>query len=247
MGQSFHIGEAVQPALFMGDHIQLPIYRGPFPSSNSLVTAHMQHLQHDISTQLQSHDGDEQDDSEEMQEVYNLLEPIIPRLFPPGSTTRESTFLFHPDLSANNVLLNDHGNLIGIVDWECVIATPSWLSCQLPEFLEGPSTSFLACPDSHLAPSDTEVLEFHQEQLYNYEKAQLRRFFLEEMGRVDGQWIKTFRKESTRRDVLVAIELLSTGMRMGLVKGWVKAVADGRTPKMSLTNAMRKEEYFYCR
>jgi hypothetical protein len=37
----YHIGEAVQPPFFMGDHIQLFIYRGPFASSNSLVTAHM--------------------------------------------------------------------------------------------------------------------------------------------------------------------------------------------------------------
>jgi aminoglycoside phosphotransferase (APT) family kinase protein len=238
--QSFQVGQAVQPTFFMEDHVRLPIYRGPFSSSNSLVTAHMQHLQHDISTQLRSDDQDEQEDAEEMQEIYNLLEPIIPRLFRPGSTIKESTSLFHPDLSANNILINDEGNLVGIVDWECVITAPPWLSCQLPEFLEGPSNTYLSCPDP-VPSTDSEATEFYQEQLLNYEKASLRRFFLEEMGRVDAKWVETFRKESMRRDVLVAIELLSTGMRMGLVRGWVKAVKEGRTPKISLTDAIRKE------
>jgi aminoglycoside phosphotransferase (APT) family kinase protein len=88
----------------------------------------MRHLQHDITTQLQSDDEDEQVDAQEMQEIYTLLAPLIPQLFPP-TTVDESTYLYHPDLSANNILVNDQGNLTGIVDWECVMAAPSWLSC----------------------------------------------------------------------------------------------------------------------
>jgi hypothetical protein len=75
-GWPYWIGEAVQLAFFIQDHIKLPIYRSPFPSSNSLVTVHMQHLQHDITKQLASSDEDEVEDAEEMKEIYNLLEPL---------------------------------------------------------------------------------------------------------------------------------------------------------------------------
>jgi aminoglycoside phosphotransferase (APT) family kinase protein len=92
----------------------------------------MRHLQHDITTQLQSDDEDEQEDeqedAQEMQEIYTLLAPLISQLFP-RTTVDESTYLYHPDLSANNILVNDQGNLTGIVDWECVMAAPSRLSC----------------------------------------------------------------------------------------------------------------------
>jgi aminoglycoside phosphotransferase (APT) family kinase protein len=241
--QSYRLGEAVRPTFFLESHIQLPIARGPFTNSEAFVSAHMQHLQHDIATQLQSDDEDEQEDAEEMQEVYIELESIIPQLLPPRAT-KEPSMLYHPDLSANNILVNDEGDLVGIVDWESVIAAPAWLSCQLPEFLQGPSRSILSCPEAlpEEFQHDAAAVEVNQEQLYGYEKAQLRRFFLEEMARVEPHWAETFRTESTRRDVLVAIELVAMGLRTNTVKGWAEAVGEGRVPKVSLTDAIRSRE-----
>jgi hypothetical protein len=45
-----------------------------------------------------------------------------------------------------------------------------WLSCQLPEFIQGPSRSLLNCPN--LDPSrDSEAVKYYHEQLLTYEKA----------------------------------------------------------------------------
>jgi Ser/Thr protein kinase RdoA (MazF antagonist) len=50
--------------------------------------------------------------------------------------TPEPSILFHGDLSMQNILVDDDGKIIGIVDWECVSALALWKACQLPELLE---------------------------------------------------------------------------------------------------------------
>jgi aminoglycoside phosphotransferase (APT) family kinase protein len=241
----FTIGEAVSPTFFIEDHIQLSTPRGPFPTSYALVTAHMQHLQRDIINQLHSDDEDDRDDAEEMQDIYNLLQPIISQLFPENpAPASEPTTLYHHDLSANNILVNSQGDLIGIIDWECTIAAPAWLSFQLPEFLEGPSVPLAAAPD--LLPAayhdDADAVAAYEEQVHEYEVAQLRRFFLQEMARVEPPWIEVFKRESTRRDVLVAIELLGQGRCMGLIRRWAQTVARCDYSEISLTDRIRGVE-----
>jgi hypothetical protein len=96
------------------------------------------------------------------------------------------------------------------------------------------------CPEPPPSP-DPDAVEFYNEQLYNDEKAQLRGSFIEEMERADELWIDAFKSESTRRDMLIALELVGSGMRMGLVKGWAKVLWEKGEVKISLTDALRKE------
>jgi hypothetical protein len=86
---------------------------------------------------------------------------------------------------------------------------------------------------------DSEAVNFYHKQLLVYEKAQLRRFFLEEMARIEPSWTQVFSQESTRRDLLVAIELVRMSMRLRLVRGWIGAVGEGGEPRVSLTDALR--------
>ncbi|KAF2035021.1 hypothetical protein EK21DRAFT_107651 [Setomelanomma holmii] len=145
----------------------------------------MQHLQHDITIQLDSDDEDERADAQDMQDAYDLLLRLIPQLFPRHSNA-ETISLFYHDLSASIILVNDQGNLVGIVDWECTITAPSWLVCEIPAFLEGLRRALASVPDLLSAE--------HQE--YEYEVAQLRSFFLEGMARVKPEWVKEYREAS---------------------------------------------------
>jgi hypothetical protein len=162
---SFTVGETVLPAFFTQRHVQLStIPRGPLSNSHAFVAAHTQHLYYDITQQLASYDTDAAEDAEEMQDVYSALNSLIPLLYPPSASNEPAT-LYHHDLSSNNILVNDQGDLTGIVDWECVVASPLWLSCQLPTFLEGPSISFDAVPaaPSSDALQDEEAVEAYEE------------------------------------------------------------------------------------
>lgn len=171
-----------------------------------------------------------------MQETLAQLSPVLPRLFPP-TTTNELIFLSHRDLSLNNILVDTSGAIVGIVDWESTIAAPSWLAFSLLQFLTGGSP---ACPDlPPVEDDDDEVQEFYREKLLKYETAQLRKFFLEEMGRIQPGWKKVFEQESTRRDVMLAMDLTSMCMSTNAVRGWIGALRVEREPRVSLTDVNR--------
>jgi hypothetical protein len=196
----------------------------------------MQHLQKDITTRLLSDDEDDQEDAEEMQAIHSQLAAIASQLFPP-SVTDEPTTLYHRDLSTNNTLINAQGNLVGIVDWECLIAAPTWLSYSLPQFLEGLSIAIADVPV--IECQDQDDVESSEERVLTYETAQLRRFFLEDMARVEPQWVQRFNEGRMKRDVLVAIECVENDMWWSRIRGWASAVAESREPRTSLTDAMR--------
>ncbi|KAI4947546.1 hypothetical protein J4E91_006366 [Alternaria rosae] len=117
------VGEAVIQAFFKDDHIQQPIYRGPFASNQSFVNAHTAFLQHDI-TKLQhtehsdSYDSDDEEQTEGMSEIYTKLQKVIPKIFtkPAEEHEHEETILSNGDISLNNIIVSPSGNLVGIVD-----------------------------------------------------------------------------------------------------------------------------------
>lgn len=86
---------------------------------------------------------------------------------------------------------------------------------------------------------DAEAQEYYRERLLEYEEAQLRRFFLEEMGRIEPRWVEVFKRESTRRDVMLAIDNTSVAWRVKNVIGWAGALNEGREPRVSLTDVDR--------
>ena len=252
-GRSTHytVGEAVTQAFFIDDHIQQPIYRGRFASSQSFVDAHMAFLQHDI-TKLQhaedsdSYDSDDEEQAEGMSEIYTKLEKVIPKVFttPAEEHKHEESILFNGDISLNNILVSSSGSLVGIVDWECTTTVPPWYACQIPQFLDGllpTSTTSQPQPPLPLTPealADKDAVQFHNEQLQCYELTCLRTFFVEEMRRQCPEWLVHRKDGAKKRDVLIAIEECGDDSQWTLINGWLDAVLDGREPKKGLLEAM---------
>lgn len=230
------VGEAIRGQFFTGDHIRLDIYRGPYRTSAEYVTAHTQFLLHDIVKWRVSDDEDDQDLAEEVQAIYDKLQLVIPKLFP--GTNTELTSIYHDDLSSNNIIVDDDGNLAGIIDWECIISAPKWEACQIPSFIAGADDDRVAEPLTEEEMKDEQAVEDHKDLVYNYEATQLKKFFLEEMARVNPQWIQTYNDESTRRDIMLAIEFADNDMYQSRIKGWLKCLLEDRTPKMTLTQSI---------
>ncbi|KAF1365029.1 hypothetical protein EJ07DRAFT_172035 [Lizonia empirigonia] len=230
------VSEAIRGQLFTGDHIQLDIYRGPYRTSAEYVAAHTQFLLHDIAKWRVSDDEDDQDLAEEVQAIHDKLQLVIPKVFP--GTNTELTSIYHDDLSSNNIIVDDAGNLAGIIDWECIINAPKWEACQIPSFIAGADDDRVAEPLTEEEMKDEQAVEDHKDLVYNYEATQLKKFFLEEMARVDPQWIQTYKDESTRRDIMLAIEFADNDMYQGRIKGWLNCLLEGRTPKMTLMQSI---------
>lgn len=47
------------------------------------------------------------------------------------------TAIWHDDLNLDNILVDNEGKIIAIVNWECVPALPTWMATKMPKFLEG--------------------------------------------------------------------------------------------------------------
>ncbi|KAK8029035.1 hypothetical protein PG991_006091 [Apiospora marii] len=67
-------------------------------------------------------------DADNLNNANNLVEaePLI---------CEEKTMLWHTNLSADNIFVDDTGVVTGILDWENVSAIPRSVACQLPAFL----------------------------------------------------------------------------------------------------------------
>lgn len=149
-----------------------------------------------------------------------------------------SSYITHQDLSVANILVDEKGELTGIIDRENTVAAPRWQACKIPRFLVDGTSSSPPDPLTEEESQDEEAVEAHEEELFEYEQTQLRRFFLEETTRMDPAWVATYNASATRRDVMGAMESLYDEMRVKCVRKWMDCVAEGRTPKMSLFEAV---------
>jgi aminoglycoside phosphotransferase len=236
-GQGHVVGETVLPAFFMDDHIRLDVNRGPYATSSSYVTAHAAFLHHGFTAMSLSPKTSRRSDGEKLLAQLTKLSSIIARLFP-NTTQEEHSYIAHQDLSVANIMVDDAGVLTGIIDWESTVAAPRWQACKIPRFLAGGNEDEVPDWLTGEELQDEEVVQGYDEAVFDYEQTQLRRFFLEEMARVDPQWVQTYNAESTRRDVMVAMESLYNGMRVKCVKKWMDCVLEGRTPMMTLFDAV---------
>ncbi|KAK0391527.1 hypothetical protein NLU13_1027 [Sarocladium strictum] len=131
-------GRLVSHEFFMGDHANYDIPRGPFGSTHEWLTTLLDIIIRHQSLVLEvCEDEDDRDDAEEILPVAQKLLALIPRIFPSECSTVESTALQHQDLSLNNILVGEKGQVTAVLDWECVSALPLWMLSQVPKFLDG--------------------------------------------------------------------------------------------------------------
>ena len=67
------------------------------------------------------------------------LPPLVDRMYASSQEDEpesESTVLFAHDMHERNILVNEGGDLLAILDWEFVSTVPIWQACRVPSFLE---------------------------------------------------------------------------------------------------------------
>jgi aminoglycoside phosphotransferase (APT) family kinase protein len=155
------------------------------------------------------------------------LQSLIPKVFP--ATDREAYVLHHQDLSGDNILVTPSHALAGIIDWECVHTVPLWLACQIPRFLRG--TDFDEPPE-FVDDFENEWLErAYYDDIEDYEKTELREFFLQEMQRVCPEWIDVFEESELKADFEFAVSVATTRGCGKMMDKWIAGVVEnGETP-----------------
>ncbi|MCJ1365319.1 hypothetical protein MMC16_004440 [Acarospora aff. strigata] len=162
--------------------------------------------------QEELNDGEEESDSEDHEHedgmVYDAVDILgipkacdallstLPQVFPQTSPDKPSMILYHHDISSNNILVNDHGEPTGLVDWENILTIPLALANPYPPVLQsiyGESPSFL----NGTPPSDS-ATDDDSKKIYDdmYEKKQLKEVFRKRLEELKSPWLRTF-KEAT--------------------------------------------------
>lgn len=155
----------------------------------------------------------------------------------------EPSMLYHQDLHEGNILIDASGEMTGIVDWECVSASPPWAACQKPKLLEGRSRE--ECPDRDTygdynpdawggqgpdpkeKDSDGKGITYW-EHLEEHEQTVMSKTFFEEMEQRCPSWTIMYRGSLMRRNLSDAIDLMEGRFRGPFeVDQWCRAVRRG--------------------
>ncbi|KAH4039498.1 hypothetical protein HBI09_032810 [Parastagonospora nodorum] len=154
------------------------------------------------------------------------LQAVLPKVFP--LTDKDTFILHHQDLSSNNIMLSATHSLNGIIDWECVHTTPLWLACQIPKFLRGSYRDEPPIRDDEF--EDEWYEKAYYDDLEDYEKTQLREFFLEEMQRVCPEWMEVFNESGLKADFECAVSFVAEQGAGADIDEWIAAVEEGTEP-----------------
>ncbi|KAJ5918288.1 Aminoglycoside phosphotransferase [Penicillium verhagenii] len=220
----------------MKSHAYQNVQRGPFASSRQWMMSRLCLAKNDCYEQLLKYPTDDDYFKEAVKRARKTLrrvenlELILPRIFPLDSKTPEPTMIFHADLNTSNILVNDEGELTGVLDWELVSAVPLWKACYFPFFLNG--TPRDDKPDIEwYDDGNPEPGTAYWEHLNDYETTVLRKIFLEEMRKLEPGWVDIFNESQLQRDFDTALQHFNDAFGGSEIDSWISDVIIGKEPK----------------
>ncbi len=174
-------------------------------------------------------DEDELEDLKHTMDIISRLRRQLDNFFPPPGPDLETerTMILHDDLSRQNILVDDVGNLTAVVDWECISAVPLWFACQSPPLLESNRRDEEPIKAQYQHDEDGNVTELFWEHLDDYELTQLRRIFLAEMKRLQPEWVEIFESSQRQRDFDLAVTGCSDPLMILRIRTWLDDVEKG--------------------
>ena len=250
--KSPNVQRIVSTAFLLQHRINEVVPRGPFPSSKDWLSARLaiaengcrqrlSYLQQRNESDLKQENTEDEGSGEDSEEECLTLEEleramaIVARLksrlaefFPIKDVEPEPSMIVHDDLSFRNILVKENGTLSAVVDWECISALPLWSACQFPSFLEGKQSNQEPVKSQYEHDEDGEVDELYWEHLNDYECTQLRHVFLDEMRKLQPEWVKVFETSQAKRDFDLAIEGLDDEFTMRSIWNWLRDLDSGK-------------------
>ena len=229
----YGVGRMILMKFFWDKHYTYNIARGPFDKTIDWLTTSLSIDRLDCEQIIQqSTDEDEIEEAEEsLSTIDRVLRASNSILMKDVS---DATALFHDDLSTHNILIDDDGELKGVVDWECTPVVPLWRAAQLPAFLMNRQREVKPTRETYGADID----ELGDNSLYNihlreYEITQLRNVFLEEMRKVSPEWTRIFnsRRGKLQADLDLAVsECGPESLSRLKVDRWLDSFEKGKEP-----------------
>ncbi|KAJ0163255.1 hypothetical protein CTA2_3266 [Colletotrichum tanaceti] len=244
----------VSLVFFWGDHYDYDIPRGPFRSSHDWLRSFLDIIVLDGEAALrEAEDEEDEEDAAEAVEVARKLLALLPRIFPSIQHPPERSFLWHEDLSLQNILVDDRGRITALLDWECVSTMPSWAVTQMPKFLRGAPRDEEPERDGYGdegagqdgvssgggggggggdVHTEEELDNEGKNELYwihlmEFEQTRLRRVYAARIRQLRPDWATEAEDGSLKRDFLEAVHRCSGGSHLKRISRWVDAITAG--------------------
>jgi hypothetical protein len=176
----------------------------------------------------EAEDSEDEEDAEFALTVSHRLISLLPKIFPAIQCPPERSLIWHQDLSLSNILLNEQGEVTAIIHWECVSATPLWMSTQTPKFLddatrdkepqratygdESETESNPAAGDEDDELDNEGKNEPYWIHLMEYETTQLRRLYHASMRHMDPEWDIQVEDSALKQDFAGAVFRCGLGL-----------------------------------
>ncbi|KXJ89056.1 hypothetical protein Micbo1qcDRAFT_213371 [Microdochium bolleyi] len=141
------------------------------------------------------------------------------------------TFLWHDNLSADNLLVDDNGVLRGVLDWADVSCLPLHAACELPALLQQRRDvdQDPAVPPS-LGSRGGHLIRAYFAEKRRFETTAMRELFLATMRELSPVWMRAYEEGGLWRDMEAAIQNCDSEDAFELVERWVADIDGGKTP-----------------
>ncbi|CAG8899472.1 unnamed protein product [Penicillium egyptiacum] len=224
------VGRIVSMQFFWDSRIHQDIPRGPFRTSKEWITARLLCNENECHSTLNKYsDGDLDSDAEDEVDfatralkIIDNLKCLLPLVFPTDDVDSEPSMLVHNNLWGRNILVDNSGELTGVLGWECVSAVPLWKACSYPQLLEGRPRYSKPVPRNYKLEDNGEPNELYFEHLWHYETTLLRDIFIDEMRVLDAGWVEVFEKSQVKRDFDYAVHHCDRLLDARHIEAWIE-------------------------
>ncbi|KAJ1326957.1 phosphotransferase [Microdochium nivale] len=142
-----------------------------------------------------------------------------------------STFLWHDNLSADNLLVDDNGVLRGVLDWADISCLPRHAACEMPAVLQQQRSVH---QDPALPPSlggrGRHLIRAYYAEKRRYETTAMQELFLARMRELSPVWTRAYEGGELLRDMEAAVQNCDSEDAFELVEQWVAGIDGGKTP-----------------
>ncbi|KAF7541351.1 hypothetical protein G7Z17_g11980 [Cylindrodendrum hubeiense] len=236
----------VSRLFFWGQHFNFDVPRGPFHSSYDWLNTCISIIVKEQHTAIEeAGDEDEREDAKFQLRIAEKLRTLLPKIFPAIQNPQERTVLYHDDLSLSNMLVDNNGAIVAVIDWEFVSAIPLWAATEMPKFLCGPQREEEPNRDIYADESpedadeyrkstkDSEILDNEgKDELFwihmmEYDQTQLRKAYAERMRQLVPGWYSQVADSNLRNDFLGAVDRCAYGWFLKGIDRWIDMIERG--------------------
>lgn len=226
---NFVLDRIVDRHFFWNQNIHQIIHRGPFAQIQDWLTAKL-YLSENETKRWMAEEEDE-DDLEfgnrvlrVIQRLRDNLNRVFPEIEPLGDTA-----MVHDDLSTGNILVDEAGNLMAVIDWEFSTAVPVWSAARLPVLLKDNEREERPKEDGYRHDEEGKVDDLYWDHLREYELTALRKLWFAEMESLEPEWIKSYKQHDTKVGFLNAVNSCEM-YTLPKVERWLDKLENGEDP-----------------